>query len=133
LSSNLIRLEFLTGSRKGSAFQVERFPCLAGRSPQADLRIKEKGVWDRHFQVLAAAGEGIRLRAEPEAFLAVNGSRVQETFLKNGDVIEAGAAKLLFSLSPPKPRSLVLREGATWIGLVLLLALQGALIYWISS
>jgi hypothetical protein len=69
-----------------------------------------------------------------EAFVAVNGQRLEQPLvLRNGDVIELGAVKLRFGLSPTRQRSLRFREAVTWIALAALCLGQVALIYWLAD
>jgi len=65
--------------------------------------------------------------------VAVNGQRVQEAVLRNGDLIEAGSVKMRFGLSPAPQHSLRLREGLTWFALAVLCLGQVALIYWLTA
>jgi hypothetical protein len=63
--------------------------------------------------------------------VAVNAAAVQETVLRNGDVIEAGSLKLQFWLSETRQVGLRLRESLTWVAIGLVCLAQVALIYWL--
>jgi hypothetical protein len=75
--------------------------------------------------------DGFVLTAEANCFVAVNAAAVQETVLRNGDVIEAGSLKLQFWLSETRQVGLRLRESLTWVAIGLVCLVQVALIYWL--
>ena len=69
------------------------------------------------------------LNANSKATTVVNGEKVKEVPLREGDVIEAGAVKMRFGFEAVRQKSLVTREMLTWIGLAALSLAQIALIY----
>ena len=87
--------------------------------------MEEAGVWDEHARVELRPEEGFRLSAAGEALASVNGERVQEVLLRNGDVVELGSLKLQFWLSEARQPRWSVREGLGWlvVGGVLLLEL----------
>lgn len=127
----MIQLRILSGRQAGQSLVVRRFPCALGREAGASLRLDDPGVWEQHASLEFQPPDGISLRARPDAFLLVNGERVQEARLRAGDVLELGAAKISFSLSPVKQRGLRFRETLVWTGLGLLVLAQLALIRWV--
>jgi hypothetical protein len=68
-------------------------------------------------------------QAQEGALLSVNGVRVDEAILRNGDVISIGALNIQFALSPVRQSSQRVRECLTWAALALLCLGQVALIY----
>ncbi len=129
----MVQLKFLTGKQAGSVQVVRRFPCLVGRNPASDVRAEELGVWDQHFQIDLDASRGFVLKAQADALVCVNGQRIEEVFLKNGDLIEIGALKTQFWLNPTRQRSLTVREFLTWAALAILSVSQVGLVYWLSK
>lgn len=69
------------------------------------------------------------LVSNPKAITVVNGDKIDEVALREGDLIEAGAVKLRFGFDAVRQKSLFARETLTWIALGLLSLGQVALIY----
>jgi pSer/pThr/pTyr-binding forkhead associated (FHA) protein len=126
----VVQLQLLSGTRSGAVFRFARFPIRAGRGPDQDLTLEEPGVWPRHFLIDLDAGRLV-LKAEPQALLQVNDAPVQNTLLRNGDILTLGVLKIRFSLSPVRQSSQALREWLTWIALGALCLGQVALVYWL--
>jgi pSer/pThr/pTyr-binding forkhead associated (FHA) protein len=129
----MVQLNILSGKKAGTESVARRFPFQVGRSAQNGLVLDDAGVWDRHFTVDLQSADGVVLSTAPDALTTVNGNRVDQTLLRNGDVIEAGSVKLRFGLASTQQGSLRLRETLTWIGLAGLCLGQVALIYWLIS
>ncbi|MBI4662484.1 MAG: FHA domain-containing protein [Verrucomicrobia bacterium] len=129
----MIQLRFLTGKLAGSVQSVERFPCAIGRNASSDLRVEDAGVWDRHLELDLDLLHGFTLRTSPDAFVCVNGQRIEQAVLKNGDLLEFGGVKIQFWLNQTRQRSLRTREFVTWAMFVLLSLGQVALIYWLPK
>ncbi len=127
----MVQLHVLSGRKAGTQAVARRFPFRVGRSSQAALVLDDPGVWDEHLQIDLRPVQGAVLTASAEALTLVNGETVRETTLRNGDIIELGAAKLRFGLSATRQRSLRLREALTWITLAATSLAQVALIYWL--
>lgn len=115
----------------GTEWVARRFPVRIGRSPPCAVCLDDDGVWDPHAEVRLVRKEGFVFAVQGEALASINGQSVQQAVLRNGDVIELGSARLLFSLGPTRQRSLRLREALTWLALIALCAGQAALIYWL--
>jgi len=105
-----------------------RFPFTLGRAAGSALSLNDPGVWETHAQIEFDRAEGFSIRNLPPAITRVNEAPVGRVRLKNGDVIELGAARLRFWLSAPRAKSWRLREAATWLAMIALLAVQIALI-----
>jgi len=125
----VIHLKVLNGTAAGAECVARRFPFLVGRAPESHLRLEMEGVWDRHLEIRLQPSSGFVAATQSEAYVVVNGERVTSAVLRNGDLIELGAAQIRFSLSPTRPRGLRLREILTWVALVALCLGQVALIY----
>jgi pSer/pThr/pTyr-binding forkhead associated (FHA) protein len=129
----VLQLQILTGKMAGAQWAARHFPVRIGRAPDADLSLEEEGVWDFHLEINADPARGLVLSLQPGAFASINSRPVEQAVLRNGDLIELGAVKLQFGLSPTRHRSLRLREVLTWIALALLCLGQVALIYWLPG
>ena len=125
----MVQLEILSGKKAGTTWIARRFPIHINRSPTADLRLEEAGMWDRHLTLSFAPAAGIELDVAPNAIASVNGQPVQHTILHNGDCVEAGSAKIKFWLSETHQAGLRMREWLAWGVVVAVTASQIALIY----
>jgi len=115
----------------GRDVAVRRFPFRIGRAPEAELRLEEPGVWDRHLEIQFARGQGFTFAAQPEALTLINHEPAAEGVLRNGDTIELGAARLRFWLARARQTTLRVREALTWTALFALWAAQAAIIVWL--
>ena len=129
----MLQLKIIHGKTAGAEWVARRFPVQVGRAPEADLRLEEEGVWDRHLAIHLRPPDGFVLSVLPGAVASVNGQPVQEAILRNGDWIGLGAVKMQFGLSPTRHRSLRFREILTWVAFALLCLGQIALIYWLPG
>jgi predicted component of type VI protein secretion system len=126
----VIQLQILSGKQAGSDIAVRRFPFLVGRSPEAQLRLEDPGVWERHLQIEFIRGEGFSFAAQPDALTLVNTEPCRSGMLRNGDLIEMGSIHLRFWLARGRQKTLRGQEMLTWMGLLGLFVAQVALIYW---
>ncbi len=120
----MVLLRSLSGKTAGQETVIRRFPFCVGRGAAADLKVEVAGVWDRHFLLERRADLSVTVQAGEGATTLVNGSPVTQGQLRLGDLIQAGAARFSFGLSPPRQTGLAVRETLTWIGLALLTGLQ---------
>ncbi len=127
----MVQLKIVSGRPAGAVHELHRFPCLIGRSAEADVRLEEAGIWDRHLHIHLDSDRGFSAAILPEARATVNGQPLTRAPLRNGDVIEVGCVKLQFWLKPPRQSSLAARETMTWAALGLLCAGQVVLVYFL--
>jgi hypothetical protein len=126
----VIQLEILSGKKAGTSVVARRFPFCVGRSADAGLVLDDGGVWDNHLTLDVHRDSSVVLSLQQNALASVNGVPSSQTaVLKNGDIIEFGAARLRFGFSSARQRSQRWREIALWFGLGLLCLSQVALIY----
>lgn len=130
-SSQVIQLAILNGGMAGRACVARHFPFQIGRASDAHLPLSGDGVWDRHLEIHFRRGDGFHLQAHPGALVSVNGERLEQARLHNGDCLELGSVKLRFWLAAADQRSLRPRELLTWLTLAALFAFQLGLIYWL--
>jgi hypothetical protein len=128
-----VQFRILSGKKAGVLWIARHFPVRVGRAAGTDLQLEEDGVWGEHFQLDFRSGVGFVLTTAGEALTSVNGEPCQESVLRNGDIIEAGAAKLQFWLAEVRSRGLRAREAATWVGIVAVFLVQISLLYWLLS
>jgi pSer/pThr/pTyr-binding forkhead associated (FHA) protein len=126
-----IQFKIFSGKKAGLLWEARRFPVRIGRAPTADLQLEDDGVWDNHFQLDFLPAQGIILRAQPEAWVQVNGERLDQAVLRNGDTIELGSIRLQFWLGQTRQAGLGLKEGFSWSLIVAISLAQVALIYWL--
>jgi hypothetical protein len=129
----VLQFTFLTGKMAGSQHEARHFPFIIGRSPSAQCRVEEEGVWDQHLRIELTSEAGCTLTVHEQALASVNGEPVKQAALRNGDIISMGATQLRFLLSPTRQRSLRIREWLTWVSLGGLCFAQIALIYWLLA
>jgi hypothetical protein len=125
----VIQLQILTGRFAGREIIVGRFPFLIGRAGDAGLRLEDPGVWEHHMRLDFSRREGFEFSSEGAALTLVNGTQTISGVLRNGDMIELGAAQIRFWLAPPAQQSLRWREALTWTTLFALLISQLGLIW----
>jgi hypothetical protein len=130
---NVIQLHVLNGRKGSAALTARRLPVRLGRGTACEFRLEDDGVWEEHLVFSVAAPNQIQFRSTPDAFTAVNGRRMQEGILCNGDLIEIGGVQLRFSLAPVEQHSLVWREAFTWVALAALALGQVVLIYLLNQ
>lgn len=127
----MIQLKIVCGKQAGTSWVARRFPVQIGRIPSSELQLEEPGIWDRHLAIEAVATKGFLLKTQPQALVRVNGESVNESWLRNGDIIEFGSVKLQFWLAQAEQRGLRIGEGLLWLAIVLVTIGQIALIYWL--
>ena len=127
----MLQLSILSGKSAGTAWVARRFPVRVGRSPSADLRLEENGVWDEHLRLQFAPAEGFVLETAPNALATVNGQPLQRSVLRNGDLIKIGSVKMQFGLSETRQKGLRRREALTWAAIAAICFGQIGLIYWL--
>ena len=125
----MVQLKIVAGKMAGAELVARHFPFRVGRSPGADLRLEDDGVWDLHLELTFDSATGFVLKTEPNALAAINGQPFREAVLRNGDAIELGAAKIRFWLGQTRQGGLRLREWLTWFSILLIIALQLFLVY----
>ena len=127
----MIQLGILSGKKAGTQTVARRFPFHVGRAAGNDLQLEDDGVWDRHLTIEFDPSYGFKLATAPEALATVNGERVVNVMLRNGDTITAGSVKLQVWLAAARQGSLRLRENFVWVLLLFVTLGQFILLYWL--
>ncbi|MCI0536916.1 MAG: FHA domain-containing protein [Verrucomicrobiales bacterium] len=123
----------MSGSRAGEECWIQRFPCIIGRSAEANISLAEAGIWDRHLELELDPARSFSLRTFPNALATINGHSLAHVTLRNGDLIELGAVRLQFWLKETEQRSIRFREALTWAGIAMISAAQIGLIFWLVT
>lgn len=129
----MVQLSILTGKQAGSQKVARRFPVRVGRAPDNDLVLDSDGVWQRHFEIHFDSHRGFIWKPVEGAFARVNGNEMAGGVLRNGDVLEAGAAKIQFWLGRTCPGGIGMQEALAWALICFVSLGQILLIYWLLS
>ena len=124
----MIQLQVIAGASAGQRFEASKFPISVGRDASCAVALSDPGVFSRHFEIHFTA-DGFSLIPVGDAVTTLNGSRVEGGFLRNGDEITAGYAKLQFWLGALPQRGLKLREALTWLLVAAVACAQVYLLY----
>jgi len=127
----MVQLKVLSGQKAGTAWTARRFPVKIGRSASADLQSEEHGIWDQHLRLDFDPAVGVVLSTQANALAAVNGQPVQQTVLRNGDLLSIGSLKMQFWLTETRQVGLHFRERLTWAAIAAISLGQVALVYWL--
>ena len=130
----MVQLTLLNGKKAGTSWSARLFPVQIGRAASCDVCCDEDGVWPQHVEISLRPADGFFAAVPADVLAFVNGTAIQEAQearLRNGDVLELGAVKILFGLAPTRQRSFRWREALTWIALAALCLGQVGLIYWL--
>lgn len=127
----MIQLNVLSGKKAGDQTVVRHFPFRIGRAAGNEWQLDDDGVWDQHVVFEFQKKAGFNLATAPNALAAINGASVQNTILRNGDIITIGSVKLQFWLAAAKQPGLRLREFFIWALLMAVTGSQFVLLYWL--
>lgn len=89
-------------------------------------------MWESHASIELTADGFFRLIALSEGLVCVEGLSVTEARVKNGDIIDIGAAKMVFHLARAQQRGLAIREGFLWLILLTLPIGELLLMFWLG-
>ena len=128
----MIQLSILTGRKAGTQVIARRLPLALGRAAGSGCLLDDDGIWDRHAE-LELCDTVIKMTAGAGCSVTINGERVQEAVLRNGDLLELASVKVRFGLSPTQQRNLWFREALTWVALAAVSLGQVALIYLLAD
>lgn len=129
----MVLLQVIPDRGAPSEIHVRSFPFRVGRSGSNDLQIADRGIWAEHIALdLNLTEKEIVLSASTEALCFVNGTRTVRHNLRGGDVIQIGACRIIFNLSPSPQGALRLRQAFAWALTVLVVAAQAALVVFLN-
>ena len=84
------------------AVSLERPVTNIGRKKDNHIPIKDHHVSRYHAQIRNIKGSFVLMDLESTVGTSVNGKKVKQAFLKEGDVISVGGIPLIFGLGTPK-------------------------------
>lgn len=116
----------------GLAIKAGHFPFVIGRSSQADCRLEEPGVWERHAELALRQDDVFQITLQAGAKGSVNGQPFESVALRNGDTLDFGGVKLQFFLGETVLRDWRWRERLLWAFLGIIVFCQILLFYWMS-
>ena len=98
LAVTLPRLVVVTDNKPGDEYVLKPGVTTIGRSPRSQIRLPQ-GEVSRHHADVIMGSEGYRvLDAGSDNGIFVNGQRVTDHVLSDGDVLQIGTQRLLFKL-----------------------------------
>lgn len=134
----MYRLTFLSGTKSGQSLTVNQRDFLIGRDTDCHLRLVDATVMGRHALIEERADAClIRLLTAPGE-VKVNHQSVTQAHLYNGDEIDIGTDRLLFTTSKRLTATRRRRSkfhGFTFLSVATILALQavvlvGLFLFW---
>jgi pSer/pThr/pTyr-binding forkhead associated (FHA) protein len=78
------------GEPKGACFKLDKLPLTAGREPTRDIQILDPKVSRRHFTIKKEADNYIIAELDAKNGVYVEGKKVQQATLKDGNRIVVG-------------------------------------------
>jgi len=115
-----------TGSQAGDYYPLAERPLSCGRDPSQDIQLRDPKVSRRHFLIRFADGAYTVRELKSKNGVLLNGQRVREAELHDGDEIHVGDTTLIFCTAdrPDRPNALFtlhdasrpFREGKTETG-----------------
>lgn len=122
------------GSEKGKRFDIAAFPFVIGNNTNAELTLTDPGVWPDHIALeLPSGNKGPQVSRLGEGTLSVNSEPTDSAPLRNGDLLSVGAALLRFGVAPPKRKSLLLHNTASWMAIATIVILELILILFLKN
>ena len=82
-------------SEDGKEFELKSTVTTIGAGEEMQVKLQEGGVSDHHASILRGKGSDFVLMSKGGK-IKVNGEKIQERHLKNGDVIEIGKYKIKY-------------------------------------
>lgn len=91
--------------RVGKHFKLTRRPLAGGRDPAREIQIVDPGVSRRHFLVRYEDGGHVIVETRAKNGVYVNGTKVSEHRLADGDRIQVGGTVLTYYLDDHDERT----------------------------
>ena len=93
---HVVLLKILRGKNQGQIVELGEDPVIAGRSEDTDLVIDDPSASRQHFEVLSRLGTHVMRDMRSTNGTLVNGIKVVECRLTNGDIIKVGSTEIGF-------------------------------------
>ena len=84
------------------AISLERSITTIGRKPDNHIIVKNHHVSRYHAQIRNIKGSYVLMDLESTVGTSINGNKIKQAFLKEGDVISIGGSPMIFGLGTPK-------------------------------
>ena len=84
------------------AISLERPITSIGRKKDNHIVIKNQHVSRYHAQIRNIKGSYVLMDLEQTVGTSINGKKIKQAFLKDGDVISIGGSPIIFGLGTPK-------------------------------
>ena len=97
-------LLIITGPQAGTYFQLAGRTLSVGRDPARDIQLRDPKVSRRHFLVRKDGEQYVLSECRSKNGVHVNGERVSERTLQNGDRITIGDTVLVFHMADEPDR-----------------------------
>jgi hypothetical protein len=120
----MFSLTVVNGKQQGQSIQLTKYPFVIGKNQEAQMRLPDVGVWDDHLAIELILGESPTIKRLGEGSININSEPIENSTLRNGDLITIGAAKLRFNSVPAKRKSLLFQNGASWAAMALVVILE---------
>ena len=120
----MFSLTIVEGRQRGQRVDLNKYPFVIGSNSDAHLKLSEPGVWSNHLVVELADNKGPALRRLGDGTVSLNSDPVEVSVLRNGDLINIGAAVLRFGLSPAKRKPLTFLNSASWTAIIAIVVLE---------
>jgi diguanylate cyclase (GGDEF)-like protein len=89
------QLIVLAGENLGQTYHIEAHEVVIGRSTEADIRLDDAGISRRHARLRVREGNVTLEDLESANGTFVNGSRIREAALRDGDNVHLGSDVIL--------------------------------------
>jgi ankyrin repeat protein len=101
---------------RGRVFELTGGETLVGRDEACQVVLRDRSLSRRHARLAPAAGGWLLLDQESGNGTFVNGQRVREAMLRDGDEVRFGLVRVRFEDPPQEPPTVVLlREPPTMV------------------
>ena len=93
---HVVLMKILRGKHQGTIVEIGEDPVIAGRSEETDLAIDDPSASRQHFEVITRFGTHILRDLHSTNGTLVNGVKVAECRLSNGDIVKVGTTEIGF-------------------------------------
>ena len=111
----MANLQVTQGAHRGRYYGLGNRPLTGGRDPARDIQLIDPKISNKHFQIRRRDEQYVIVDLHSRNGVFVNGVKVEEHVLEDGDEIRLGDTRLLFRLAddPDRSNALDLRKDAS--------------------
>lgn len=125
----MVELHIQSGPDAGKILRPPSLPFTVGRAPANGVCLSGPGIWDRHAEVTRGQDGRCHLRVLGEALATHSDKPCEEWGLRNGESFMLGGVRLCFVVGSVPQRSLKAWEWAGWLGVAVVVAVEGWLAF----